>query len=197
MAAAPIHDPSRTSFYVDDAWYARLVAGFTGWQSDDLLHDDPLLCSRVGALLFREARLLDQGRYEDWLSLLTPECLYWVPGSTDGGDPRQEVAMCFEDRRRLEDRVYRLRTGYAWSQIPPSRTARIVGNVEVFRTSGDDVVMARSTFLLTEIRAGQSRTLAGWYAHRIEVSAAVARIAVKQVNLLECDRNLWYPSGVL
>ena len=41
----------------------------------------------------------------------------------------------FDDRRRLEDRVYRLRTGFAWSQAPASRTVRLITNVEVFATA--------------------------------------------------------------
>jgi 3-phenylpropionate/cinnamic acid dioxygenase small subunit len=37
---------------------------------------------------------------------------------------RREVAVTFGDRRRTEDRVYRFRIAYAWSQAPPSRTVR-------------------------------------------------------------------------
>ena len=53
-------------------------------------------------------------------------------GTPEAGDPRREIAISFDDRRRMEDRIYRLRTGYAWSQAPKSRTVRMVSNVEVF-----------------------------------------------------------------
>ena len=55
-------------------------------------------------------------------------------GNAGGGDPRREIAISFDDRRRMEDRIYRLRTGYAWSQAPKSRTVRMISNVEVFAT---------------------------------------------------------------
>ena len=189
-------DPSRASWYVDDAFYAGLVAGFTDFTRADCEIADPAVRDRCRALLEREARLLDERRFDTWLALYVPECLYWVPGTT-GGDPRREIAVAFDDRRQLEGRVYRLGTGYAWSQIPPSRTARLVANVEVFATARAEELMVRSSFLVTEHRAGETRSLAGWYAHRLVQHEGAWRIAVKQVNLLECDRSLRNPSILL
>lgn len=189
-------DPSRSSWYVDDAFYADLVAGFTEFAREDRAVADPAVRDQGRMLLEREARLLDERRFDEWLALYVPECLYWVPG-TPGGDPRREIAFAFDDRRQLEGRIYRLGTGYAWSQIPPSRTARLVSNVEVFATAHPGTRMLRSTFVLAEHRAGETRTLAGSYAHRIVEREGAWRIAVKQVNLLECDRSLRNPSIIL
>ena len=55
-------------------------------------------------LMEREARLLDQLRYDDWLAMYTAECIYWVPSTPGAGDPRREISVMFDDRRRLEDR---------------------------------------------------------------------------------------------
>ena len=195
MSAAERH-PSRSSWYVDDAFYADLVAGFANFAREDRAIGDPAVRDRCRALLEREARLLDERRFDAWLDLYVPECLYWVPG-TPGGDPRREIAVAFDDRRQLEGRVYRLGTGYAWSQIPPSRTARLVANVEVFGTARADEHMVRSNFLISEHRAGETRVLAGAYAHRLVRHDGAWKIAVKQVNLLECDRSLRNPSIIL
>src|ERR1700754_2821352 len=127
-----LHNPSIASYYVTDAFYRDLVASFTGWQDDARLITDMAERDRFRGLLEREARLLDQLRLHDWLAMYCPECIYWVPTTTDAGDPRREVAISFDDRRRMEDRVYRLETGYAWSQAPKSRTVRMITNVEVF-----------------------------------------------------------------
>jgi benzoate/toluate 1,2-dioxygenase beta subunit len=189
-------NPSRESWYVGDAFYRDLAAAFAEWTRDELLVTDPALRDRCAQFLAREARLLDERKFEDWLALFAPECLYWVPG-TPGGDPRQEVAVCFDDRRQLEGRVYRLRTGYAWSQVPASRTARVVGNVEVFGTADPSTFMARSTFLTSEFRAGDTRHLAGWCCHRLAEHAGGWRILVKQVNLIDCDQALRNPSVIL
>jgi len=189
-------DPSRVSYYVDDEFYRALVADFSDWQRDECEVTNPAVRDRCQALLYREARLLDQGQLEQWLALYAPECLYWVPATPAGGDPRKEVAIAFDDRQRLEDRVYRLRTGYAWSQVPPSRTARLIANVEVYRAASA-TYMVRSTFVVNEFRAGGTRRLAGWYGHRLAEREGRWRILVKQVNLIDCDQNLRNPSIIL
>jgi benzoate/toluate 1,2-dioxygenase beta subunit len=182
--------------YVDDAFYRDLAAGFTDWQREDRRIVDPVLLESCRGMLHLEARLLDEGRFEDWLALFAAECLFWVPGSP-GGDPKREIAVAFDDRRQLEGRIYRLRTGYAWSQVPPSRTSRIVSNVEAFRGDSDAVVMVRSTFLITELRDGQTRTFAGWNGHRLARNGGGWKILVKQINLIDCDQNLRNPSALL
>ncbi|MDX1485633.1 MAG: aromatic-ring-hydroxylating dioxygenase subunit beta [Alphaproteobacteria bacterium] len=195
MSQAP--DPSRTSHYVTDAFYAALVEDFSDWQTDDKAVRDRDLRDSCRAFLEREARLLDRHEYDEWLGLMAGECLYWVPATTAAGDPRREVAVCFDDRRRLEDRIFRLKTGAAWSQVPVSRTVRMVGNVEAFATAAEDVLMVRSNFLITEFRAGESRVLSGWCGHRLRRLGESFEILVKQVNLIECDQNLRNPSLVL
>jgi 3-phenylpropionate/cinnamic acid dioxygenase small subunit len=190
-------DPSRTSHYVTDALYRALVANFTDWQRDDRTVADPAERERFRMLLEREARLLDQLRYEDWLALFARECIYWVPATPNAGDPRREVAVMFDDRRRLEDRIYRLRTGFAWSQAPASRTVRLITNVEVFATSEAAARMVRSNFLISEFWGDETRLLSGWSGHRFVERDGRWEIEAKQVNLLECDQSIRNPSIIL
>ncbi|MBT7235039.1 MAG: aromatic-ring-hydroxylating dioxygenase subunit beta [Rhodospirillaceae bacterium] len=201
MASPMNHDPSKTSHYVDAGFYEKLIADFGGWQSDAAEQSDVGLRDSCRRFLEKEARFLDQGRNAEWLGLFAPECLYWVPASLDGGDPRREVAVSFDDRRRMEDRVFRLDTDHAWSQQPVSRTARLVSNVSVFSSEEADVFMVRSNFLTTEFQAGDKRIYTGWYGHqlrRLENSNGESwQILVKQVNLIDCDQNLRNPSIVL
>ena len=103
---APL-DPSRSSYYVSDALYRDLVANFSEWQDDARAVTDVAVRDEFRRLLEREARLLDQLRYDEWLAMYAPECVYWVPSTPSGGDPRREIAIMFDDRRRLEDRIYR------------------------------------------------------------------------------------------
>ena len=148
-------------------------------------------------LLEREARLLDQLRYDDWLAMYAAECVYWVPSTPNAGDPRREIAVMFDDRRRLEDRIYRLRTGFAWSQAPASRTVRLITNVEVFATARDDALMLRSNFLISEFWGDETRQLTGWAGHRVVRGDGGWKIAAKQVNLIECDQSIRNPSIIL
>jgi benzoate/toluate 1,2-dioxygenase beta subunit len=191
------HDPSLSSYYVNDTFYRELIESFADWQKDELAIADAAARDLFRALLEREARLLDQLRFDDWLALFTPECLYWVPGTPQGGDPRREIAVSFDDRRRMEDRVFRLRTGYAWSQAPKSRTVRMISNVEVFATGDDNVRMLRSNFLISEFRVDGTRCLSGWCGHRVVQEGGRWLIAVRQVNLIDCDQNLRNPSIIL
>jgi 3-phenylpropionate/cinnamic acid dioxygenase small subunit len=195
MTAAP--DPSRSSYYVDDTLYRALIANFSGWQDDDRAIADPAARDEFRRLLEREARLLDQLRYDDWLALYAPECIYWVPATPHAGDPRREIAVMFDDRRRLEDRIYRFRTGYAWSQAPASRTVRLVTNVEVFATAQDDSRMVRSNFLISEFWGDETRVLTGWAGHRVLRDGQGWKIQAKQVNLIDCDQSIRNPSIIL
>jgi 3-phenylpropionate/cinnamic acid dioxygenase small subunit len=195
MTAAP--NPSRSSYYVDDALYRELIANFSDWQDDERAITDAAARDQFRRLLEREARLLDQLRYDDWLALYAPECIYWVPSTPSAGDPRREISVMFDDRRRLEDRIYRFRTGYAWSQAPASRTVRLVTNVEVFATARDDSRMVRSNFLISEFWGDETRVLTGWAGHRVVRDGAEWKIQAKQVNLIDCDQSIRNPSIIL
>ncbi len=195
-APAPL-DPSRSSYYVDDAFYRELIEHFYDWQDDARAVADLAIRDEFRRLLEREARLLDQLRYEDWLNMYARECIYWVPSTPHAGDPRREVAVMFDDRRRLEDRVYRLRTGFAWSQAPASRTVRLISNVEVFAAAVDDARLLRSNFLISEFWGDETRVLTGWAGHRVLRDGGGWKIQAKQVNLIDCDQCIRNPSIIL
>ena len=191
------HDPAISSYYVNDRLYQELVDGFRDWQRDERAVVQPEAREQFRLLIEREARLLDQLRFDEWLAMYTAECIYWVPGTPEAGDPRREIAISFDDRRRMEDRIFRLRTGYAWSQAPKSRTVRMISNVEVFATAEGAARMVRSNFLISEFRVDGMRFLSGWCGHRFVHNAQRWQIQVRQVNLIDCDRNLRNPSIVL
>jgi benzoate/toluate 1,2-dioxygenase beta subunit len=197
MTAAAQPDPSRHSFYVTDALYRELIENFTGWQDDARAIADAAERDRFRMLLEREARLLDQLRYDDWLALYAAECIYWVPSTPAAGDPRREISVMFDDRRRLEDRIYRFRTGFAWSQAPASRTVRLITNAEVFATARADIRMLRSNFLISEFWGDETRVLTGWAGHRVVRDGEGWLIQAKQVNLIDCDQSIRNPSIIL
>jgi 3-phenylpropionate/cinnamic acid dioxygenase small subunit len=190
-------NPSHSSHYVNDALYRELMAHFRDWQDDARAVTDAETRDEFRRLLEREARLLDQLRYEDWLKMYTAECIYWVPSTPAAGDPRREISVMFDDRRRLEDRIYRLHTGFAWSQAPASRTVRMISNVEVFATAKDDTRMLRSNFLISEFWGDETRVLTGWAGHRVVRDSGQWKIQAKQVNLIDCDQCIRNPSIIL
>jgi benzoate/toluate 1,2-dioxygenase beta subunit len=197
-APATSLEPSRSSYYVNDALYRELIENFSDWQDDARAVTDLAVRDEFRRLLEREARLLDQLRYEAWLAMYAAECIYWVPSTPNAGDPRREISVMFDDRRRLEDRVYRLCTGFAWSQAPASRTVRLITNVEVFfATARDDTRMLRSNFLISEFWSDEIRVLTGWAGHRVVRDGDGWKIQAKQVNLIDCDQCIRNPSIIL
>lgn len=151
------------SFYVNDDFYADVVADARQF-GDGKGPGDPELARRCEAVLFWEAWLLDAGRLEEWLGLFTESCLYWVPIQSIGRDPRDCVSVSFDDRRRLEDRIVWLRTGYVHSQTPPARTLRMISNVQAWKAD-DERVWTKSYFVLHAFRHESVRTIAGTYDH--------------------------------
>lgn len=103
------------------------------------------LRERIGEFLFHEARLIDEHRYDEWLALWTDDCLYWVPCNSDDADPARQAMIIYDNRARLDERVYRLTSGAAWAQQPRSRTRRLISNVEVREIDGGDQNEVRET----------------------------------------------------
>jgi PAH dioxygenase small subunit len=88
----------------------------------------------VEDFLFREAELLDERRFEDWLELFESDATYEAPVRVSRGDADRDVdkARIFCDTAStLAIRVRRLRTDSAWAESLPSRVRRFVTNVRV------------------------------------------------------------------
>jgi benzoate/toluate 1,2-dioxygenase beta subunit len=177
-----------TASYVTDALYEELTH-FARDARSDTGPADPALRPDVEGLLFHEARLLDLRRFDEWLELFTDDCIYWVPSNPEIGDPRTEVSYTLDDRRRLEDRVARLRTGWAHSQTPPSRTCRTVSNVEVWDRGGDER-RARCTVVVWDWRREVQSAHAAHQEYRLRRQHGTWRIVWKIVGLVNSDGAL-------
>jgi 3-phenylpropionate/cinnamic acid dioxygenase small subunit len=103
----------------------------------------------------REAWLLDERKFQEWLGLFTEDVLYFMPRRKNV--PRREshrevtplgdLALIEDDKRYLEMRVARLETGMAWAEDPPSRTRHLVGNLVAEPLDSGDV-QAKTAFLV-------------------------------------------------
>src|SRR6202166_4858436 len=147
---------------------------------------DVYACERF---LLHEAQLLDDGQFDDWLALFTPEAWYWVPSEPDQADPVETVSLIYDDRRLLETRVARLASPRMYSQEPRSRTSRMVGNVTIEET-GRGFATVRSKFIMIEYRREQQRLFGGTALHRLVQADGRIMIAWKRVDLVNCDAPL-------
>ena len=133
---------------------------------------DPALTAAVAPHLVREARLLDSGRFEEWLEGWTDDAVVWVPLSVPA-HPGRDQALFLDDRRRLAERVSWHRDPAAWGQQPPSLTVRAVTGVEAWPAGGR--VVARSSLVVHEQRHGLGQHLAGYQIHELAGDPAQAR----------------------
>jgi 3-phenylpropionate/cinnamic acid dioxygenase small subunit len=93
-------------------------------------------CDVVRDLLAHEGRALDERRWDDWIALYREDAQYWVPAwkseSQPTADPDSEISLIYyADRRGLEERIMRIRSGKSLSSTPLHRTAHFVSNVLV------------------------------------------------------------------
>jgi biphenyl 2,3-dioxygenase beta subunit len=132
---------------------------------------DEELIRGVEQFLYREARLLDDRRFHDWLRLFTDDVRYSMVSRTNryprsskaiaildadryadedlGAD---ELGLFDEDIRTLTARVARLDTGMAWAEDPPSRTRHVITNIEIAPDASDAALTVHSNFIVYRSR---------------------------------------------
>ena len=155
---------------------ARLLSGI-----GDRPIADPGLSAVAAAALAHEARLLDSGRFEDWLCRWTDDAVLWVPLATSA-HPGTDQSLLLDDRRRLVERVEWRLDPSAWGQQPPSRTTRVVAGVEAWAAPAG--VVARSTLLIDEHRHGRHQQLAGCQIHELVGDELLVRTKILVVPAL-------------
>jgi 3-phenylpropionate/cinnamic acid dioxygenase small subunit len=126
----------------------------------------------VEQFLYREARLLDERRFHEWLELFTDDVRYWMPGRSNRYakeskaivilDPDRyseedltrddELAILDETKETLGQRIARLETGMAWAEDPPSRTRHIITNIEVEPGDASSEIKVYANFLVYRSR---------------------------------------------
>ena len=102
--------------------------------------DRLLLSQEITEFLYREAELLDERRYREWLDLLADDIRYWMPmrrnvkyGDDDGEFTRalSDVNWFDEGKDTLSRRVKQIETGIHWAEEPHSRLSHLVTNVQL------------------------------------------------------------------
>jgi 3-phenylpropionate/cinnamic acid dioxygenase small subunit len=136
-------------------------------------------------LVIRECRLIDERRFEEWLTLFTSDCRYWLP-ITDA-DPEVEPSLIYDDFTRMQERVYRLTNTRPPSQEPASRTLHTVSNVEV--EDGGRILANLTIFEFrpgdpSQVGLGVQRVFAGRAEYLL---AEDGRIRLKKLWLLDRD----------
>jgi len=150
--------------------------------------NDPGVAASVAAFLYREARLLDERRFEEWRDLFAENGVYWVPVRAEQTDPLHEVSIFHDDRAMMAARIRRLRHPRIHAETPPSRAVRGVSNIEVADPDAEGVIQARSVLHMTEFREGLQTAYHGRVAWRlVSADAGDFRIRLKRVDLVNAE----------
>jgi 3-phenylpropionate/trans-cinnamate dioxygenase beta subunit len=109
----------------------------------------------ISQFLYREAKLLDDWKFREWLDVMADDVSYVLRTTPNAQtrDRRRSVepptTWVFNDNKfLLERRVARLETGMAWAEEPPSRTTHMVSNVIVEPTEVEGEYDVYVTYLL-------------------------------------------------
>jgi 3-phenylpropionate/cinnamic acid dioxygenase small subunit len=150
--------------------------------------------------LYRETRLLDTLRLEEWLTLFTADGLYWLPiHDGDPADAADAVSIVYDDQERREERVFRTLHTPVLDQNPRSRTVHMVSNVEVGDADERGDVRVLCSQFVAELRSGgqrqiglnQTRVFAARGEYRLRHTGDGWRMSLKKLMLVDADQPLY------
>jgi len=147
-----------------------------------------LLVHEIAEFLYREAELLDERRYEEWLALLADDIRYWMPmrrnvkfgeGEREFTREATDIAWFDEGKDTLTRRVRQIQTGIHWAEEPQSRIAHLVTNVQVAEASPS----------VEEAREVEVKCRFLIYRNRVETETDL--LVGKREDLLRRDGDEW------
>ena len=142
----------------------------------------------IEKFLYREVRLLDERRFEEWTDLFAEDGYYWVPAYPNQNDPYKAVSIFFDDKDLMRTRLSRLDHPKVHAQKPPSRTVHIVSNIEIdkdHKTAGE--VLIHSALQMMEFRLDKQTVYGGRVQHLMRKKGDTFELAWKRVDLINCD----------
>jgi len=141
--------------------------------------------------IYKEARLLDEKRFDEWYELFTEDAYYWVPLAPGQTDPLAHNSLAYEDKLLLKLRIERLKQPNAFSQKPGSRCLHVMQTPEVEKSdAARGEFLVRTPFLYTETRGDESQRYAATAWHTLVHSNEGLRIKLKRVDILNADAAL-------
>jgi 3-phenylpropionate/cinnamic acid dioxygenase small subunit len=136
--------------------------------------------------IYDEARMLDEGRYDEWLALWLPDGHYWMPLDYKQSDPDLVTSLLYEDQFMLKLRVERLNGARTFSQKPKSRCHHVIQRPFVDELESDRAV-ANTSMHYVETRLDDQFLLAITARHDLALVDGQIRIANKRVDILNSD----------
>lgn len=143
--------------------------------------------------VYREARLLDEERYDEWLELYEDDARYWIPSWIDERDlvedPSQELSLAYWDKPAMRRMVSRLKSGWAHVYEPPPRISRLISNLIVEEAEEGGTYAVNCRWMLNQQHRGTQQLFGGWIDY---VLSSDFKILSKRVRLINDEIKLGY-----
>ncbi|MGQ7248702.1 benzoate 1,2-dioxygenase small subunit [Halomonas sp. V046] len=141
----------------------------------------------IQGFIYREARLLDDRQWDEWLECYSKKAVFWMPCWDDDDtlvdDPQSEISLIYyPNREGLEDRVYRIKTERSGASTPEPRTIHQITNLEVLEENGDTLKIRFNWHTLAH-RYKQTDGYFGVSFYTLDVSGEQPVITEKMVQL--------------
>lgn len=138
----------------------------------------------VEDFLYYEAALLDGWKLDEWLGLLTADCVYRVPSNdAPEGDPKSTLYLIADDHARISGRVARLKDPQAHVEFPHSRTRRMISNVRIVDRKGEEMKVEANFVVYRFRREEKVSTFVGRYRYTLRMVEGVVKIASREAIL--------------
>ncbi|MDA4846004.1 aromatic-ring-hydroxylating dioxygenase subunit beta [Hoeflea poritis] len=138
--------------------------------------------------VYEEARMIDDGRFDEWLDLWTEDGYYWMPLDYKQEDPHLVTSLLYEDEFLRKLRVERLKGERTFSQKPKSRCHHVLSRPfvdEMDREKG--LFVTHTPFHYVETRLDEQFLLAATARHELVLVGEELKIRLKRVDLLNSD----------
>lgn len=152
------------------------------------------LCQEVISFINLEADLLDQGEFNEWLTLWQQDGLYIVPIDQQTTDFANVLNYAYDNHEMRKKRVHRLYSGESISTTPRARTIRLSGRHRIVRAD-EESVEVRCAQSLWEYRKGNSQHYIADLTYTLVRSGEgwlIAQKVVRTINGEDFLRSIGY-----
>ena len=141
--------------------------------------------------VYHEARLIDEKRFDEWYDLYSHDCRYWMPLMRGQPEGAEYTSLFDEDKLLLKIRIERLRNPKSYSQAYPSWCQHVLQAPRIERRdAGLGIAVLRTPFMYLEYQQDQQQIYAGVAWHHVKRQGERLVIAVKKIELLNCEAAL-------